>query len=66
MSEFIEAVNSNGAKQTIPQHWLEEGGPFADQFRLPPSAKPEPKPEPEVEPEVEVEKPAKPERASAK
>lgn len=54
MSEFVEAVNKNGVKQTIPKHWLEDGGPFADQFRLPPSAKPEP------------EQPAKPERASAK
>lgn len=37
MPAFIEAVNANGEKQMIPDTWLEEGSPFADQFRLAPS-----------------------------
>lgn len=36
---FIEAVNSRGEKQRIPAHWLDEGSPFAADFKLPPSAK---------------------------
>lgn len=38
MSQFIEAVNKRGEKQRIPAAWLEEGSPFAKQFKLPPSA----------------------------
>ncbi len=37
MPTFIEAVNVNGEKQMIPGTWLEEGHPFADQFKLAPS-----------------------------
>lgn len=36
--QFTEAVNRNGIKQVIPKSWLEDGSPFAGQFRLPPSA----------------------------
>lgn len=39
MPKFIEAVNSRGEKQRIPAHWLDEGSPFAADFKLPPSAK---------------------------
>lgn len=37
MSKFVEAVNSNGEKQRVPRAWLEDGHPFAGDFRLSPS-----------------------------
>lgn len=37
--DFVTAVNRNGVKQYIPRHWLDPDSPFADQFRLPPSAR---------------------------
>lgn len=37
MPTFTEAVNARGEKQIVPTAWLEEGHPFADQFRLAPS-----------------------------
>lgn len=39
MPKFVEAVNANGVKQTIPADWLDVGSPFADQFKLPPSTR---------------------------
>lgn len=33
-TKFIEAVNKNGVKQIIPRVWMEDGSPFAGQFRL--------------------------------
>ncbi len=40
MPEFVEAVNANGEKQTIPADWLDH--PVLGQgFRLPPSVKSE-------------------------
>lgn len=46
MSDFVDVVNKNGVKQTVPAAWLEADSPFADQFKLPPSAKDEaPKPD---------------------
>ena len=39
MPQFVTAVNRRGAKQRIPAAWLDDNSPFADQFRLPPSAR---------------------------
>lgn len=36
---FVTAVNRNGVKQYIPMLWLDPTGPFAGQFKLPPSAR---------------------------
>ena len=34
MSKFVDAVNKNGEKQRVPRSWLEDGHPFAGDFRL--------------------------------
>lgn len=39
MTKFVDAVNSNGVKQSIPADWLDPACPFAAQFRLAPSAR---------------------------
>ena len=53
--DFVTAVNRNGVKQYIPRHWLDPDSPFADQFRLPPSAR-----------KATAEKPAKQARSTTK
>ena len=37
MPKFVLAVNSRGEKQRVPAAWLEDGSPFASDFKLPPS-----------------------------